>query len=53
MPATRCSSPASTPAAPPSKGETIHLRIRRDEEHVFYPETGERVGAATAQHGTL
>jgi multiple sugar transport system ATP-binding protein len=32
---------------PPSKGETIHLRIRESEEHVFNPETGERVGGAT------
>jgi hypothetical protein len=25
---------------PPPKGETIHLRIRKSEEHVFNPETG-------------
>ena len=25
---------------PPSKGETIHLRIREGEEHVFNPDTG-------------
>jgi multiple sugar transport system ATP-binding protein len=28
---------------PPAKGETIHLRIRESEEHVFDAETGERV----------
>jgi multiple sugar transport system ATP-binding protein len=28
---------------PPAKGETIHLRIRESEEHVFDPETGLRV----------
>jgi multiple sugar transport system ATP-binding protein len=33
---------------PPSKGETIHLRIRESEEHVFNPETGLRVGGASA-----
>lgn len=33
---------------PPSKGETIHLRIRASEEHVFNPDTGERVGGAAA-----
>jgi multiple sugar transport system ATP-binding protein len=38
---------------PPSKGETIHLRIRESEEHVFNPETGGRVGGATALHGNL
>ena len=38
---------------PPSKGETIHLRIREGEEHVFNLETGERVGGAAALHGTL
>ena len=31
---------------PPAKGETIHLRIRESEEHVFDPDTGERIGAA-------
>jgi multiple sugar transport system ATP-binding protein len=31
---------------PPAKGETIHLRIRESEEHVFHPETGLRVGGA-------
>jgi multiple sugar transport system ATP-binding protein len=38
---------------PPSKGETIHLRIRESEEHVFTLETGERVGGAAALHGNL
>ena len=38
---------------PPSKGETIHLRIRESEEHVFNPETGERVSGAAALHGNL
>jgi multiple sugar transport system ATP-binding protein len=33
---------------PPQKGETIHLRIRESEEHVFNPETGLRVGGATS-----
>jgi multiple sugar transport system ATP-binding protein len=33
---------------PPAKGETIHLRIRESEEHVFHPETGLRVGGAAA-----
>jgi multiple sugar transport system ATP-binding protein len=37
------------PRRPPAKGETIHLRIRESEEHVFDPESGERIGAAT--HG--
>jgi multiple sugar transport system ATP-binding protein len=32
------------PRQPPAKGETIHLRIRESEEHVFDPETGERIG---------
>jgi multiple sugar transport system ATP-binding protein len=32
----------------PSKGETIYLRIRESEEHVFNPETGQRVGGAAA-----
>ena len=31
------------PRRPPAKGETIHLRIRESEEHVFDPETGLRV----------
>jgi multiple sugar transport system ATP-binding protein len=30
---------------PPSKGETIHLRIREAEEHVFDPDTGDRVAS--------
>jgi multiple sugar transport system ATP-binding protein len=30
---------------PPSKGETIYLRIRESEEHVFHPDTGERLKA--------
>ena len=34
------------PRRPPAKGETIHLRIRESEEHVFHPDTGERIGAA-------
>ncbi len=34
------------PRHPPAKGETIHLRIRESEEHVFHPDTGERIGAA-------
>ena len=38
---------------PPSKGETIYLRIRESEEHVFNPETGERVGGAAAFHATV
>jgi multiple sugar transport system ATP-binding protein len=38
---------------PPSKGETIHLRIRESEEHVFNPETQQRVGAAAAMHANL
>jgi multiple sugar transport system ATP-binding protein len=33
---------------PPPMGETIHLRIRESEEHVFNPETGERIDAAAA-----
>ncbi|MGD9528134.1 hypothetical protein [Pseudonocardia sp.] len=33
---------------PPSKGETIYLRIRESEEHVFNPGTGERVGGAVS-----
>jgi multiple sugar transport system ATP-binding protein len=32
---------------PPSRGETIHLKIRESEEHVFNPDTGERVGGAS------
>ncbi len=32
----------------PSKGETIYLRIRESEEHVFNPEPGQRVGGAVA-----
>jgi multiple sugar transport system ATP-binding protein len=38
---------------PPSKGETIHLRIRESEEHVFNPETGQRVGGAASSHANL
>jgi multiple sugar transport system ATP-binding protein len=38
---------------PPSKGETIYLRIRESEEHVFQPESGERVGGAAALHANL
>ena len=38
---------------PPSKGQTIHLRIRESEEHVFHPETGERVGGAAAAHTSV
>ena len=34
------------PRRPPAKGETVHLRIRESEEHVFHPDTGERIGAA-------
>ena len=34
------------PRHPPAKGETVHLRIRESEEHVFHPDTGERIGAA-------
>jgi multiple sugar transport system ATP-binding protein len=30
---------------PPSKGETIYLRIRESEEHVFHPDTGERIAS--------
>ena len=30
---------------PPAKGETIHLRIRESEEHVFDPDTGDRIGS--------
>ena len=30
---------------PPAKGETIHLRIRESEEHVFDPATGLRVAS--------
>ncbi|MDT7581024.1 MAG: multiple sugar transport system ATP-binding protein [Pseudonocardiales bacterium] len=35
---------------PPSKGETVHLRIREAEEHVFNPDTGLRVGGAASAH---
>jgi multiple sugar transport system ATP-binding protein len=38
---------------PPQKGETIHLRIRESEEHVFNPETNERVGGAASSHANL
>jgi multiple sugar transport system ATP-binding protein len=30
---------------PPAKGDTVHLRIRESEEHVFHPDTGERVAS--------
>ena len=33
---------------PPSKGETIHLRIREAEEHVFNPGDRARAWAAAA-----
>ena len=33
---------------PPAEGETVHLRIRESEEHVFHPDTGDRIGTATA-----
>ena len=32
---------------PPRKGEVVHLRIRESEEHVFNPDTGLRVNAAS------
>jgi multiple sugar transport system ATP-binding protein len=38
---------------PPRKGETVHLRIREAEEHVFNPETGLRIGGAASSHGNL
>ena len=38
---------------PPAKGDTIRLRIRESEEHVFHPDTGQRVGAPAAPHGNL
>jgi multiple sugar transport system ATP-binding protein len=38
---------------PPSKGETIYLRIRESEEHLFNPDTGERVGGAAAAHSSV
>jgi multiple sugar transport system ATP-binding protein len=38
---------------PPSKGETVHLRIRESEEHVFNPESGLRIGGAASSHGNL
>ena len=38
---------------PPRKGETIQLRIRESEEHVFNPDTGERVGGAAETHANL
>jgi len=38
---------------PPSKGETIHLRIRESEEHVFNPDTGLRVGGAAGAHSSV
>jgi multiple sugar transport system ATP-binding protein len=31
------------PGTPPAKGETVHVRIRAGEEHVFSPDTGQRV----------
>jgi len=30
---------------PPAKGDTVHLRIRESEEHVFHPDTGDRVAS--------
>ena len=30
---------------PPARGETIHLRIRESEEHVFHPDTGDRIAS--------
>jgi multiple sugar transport system ATP-binding protein len=36
---------------PPRKGDTIHLRIRESEEHVFNPDTGERIGGAVGASG--
>ena len=30
---------------PPAKGETVHLRIRESEEHVFHPDTGDRIAS--------
>ena len=38
---------------PPTKGETIHLKIREGEEHVFNPETGDRVSGAAASHSIV
>jgi multiple sugar transport system ATP-binding protein len=38
---------------PPAKGETIHLRIRELEEHVFNPDTGRRVGGAAEAHTSI
>ena len=35
---------------PPRKGETIYLRIREAEEHVFNPDSGLRVGGAASSH---
>jgi multiple sugar transport system ATP-binding protein len=32
------------PRTPPAKGEVIHLRVRENEDHVFSPATGERIG---------
>ena len=37
---------------PPRKGDTIYLRIRESEEHVFNPDTGERIGGAVTAPGT-
>jgi multiple sugar transport system ATP-binding protein len=31
------------PARPPAKGERVHLRIQPGKEHVFSPETGQRL----------
>ena len=31
---------------PPHKGETVHLRIRESEEHIFHPDTGTRIATA-------
>ena len=41
------------PRRPPAKGETVHLRIRESEEHVFHPDTGERIGAAHTRSDPL
>jgi multiple sugar transport system ATP-binding protein len=38
---------------PPSKGQTIYLKIREGEEHVFNPETGQRVSGAAAAHSIV
>jgi hypothetical protein len=38
---------------PPTKGETIDLKIRENEENVFVPGTGLQIGGAAASHGNL